>query len=177
MKIYTDINEYGVAYAILIVPALLLLLDTYFFWHHYLMHRSFFSEFSKHNIHHTVHNVSPWSAFSVHPIEGFVEILSRPLILFLIPLHPYSIISFLVLTFALNIIGHSGYEFFHKSYAKGFGTKYLSSATFHYMHHQQGNYNFSLFFNIWDRLLNTIHPDYESFYMEVKNKQKQIKIS
>lgn len=171
LKVYNEIETYGWLYAIAIVPALLVLLDTYFFWLHYLMHRPELRKISHHHIHHASHNVSPWSAFSVHPIEGFFEILSRPLILIFIPLHPYSIAAFLIITFALNIIGHSGYEFFPRNYPQSIFSKFNSCATFHYLHHQNGDSNFSLFFNFWDRIMGTMNPKYESFYAEVKKSQ------
>jgi sterol desaturase/sphingolipid hydroxylase (fatty acid hydroxylase superfamily) len=173
LKIYTDIDEYGVIYAIAIVPVLLVLLDTYFFWIHYFMHLPGKRETTHHKIHHQVRNISPWSAFSVHPMEGFVEILSRPLILIFIPLHPLSIAAFLIITFALNIIGHSGYEFFPRNFATHWTSRFNSSATFHYLHHQYENYNFSLFFNFWDRIMGTMHPRYEEFYEEVYQQRKE----
>lgn len=166
LKIYTDINEYGWAYAIGIIPVLLVLHDAYFFWSHYLMHRPWFRKYSHHHVHHMFHNVTPWAAFSVHPVEGFIEILVRPLILMLIPLHPYTIGVFAIITFTLNIIGHSGYEFFPKNYATSEFTKIKSCATFHYQHHKNGNYNFGLFLNVWDRLMGTLHPDYEKAFKE-----------
>ncbi len=166
LKIYTDINEYGWFYAIAIIPVLLVLHDAYFFWSHYLMHRPWFRKYSHHHIHHMFHNVSPWAAFSVHPVEGFIEVLVRPIILMLIPLHPYTIAVFAIITFTLNIIGHSGYEFFPKNYATSEFTKIKSCATFHYQHHKNGNYNFGLFLNVWDRLMGTLHPDYEKDFEE-----------
>ncbi|MBG09502.1 MAG: sterol desaturase [Halobacteriovoraceae bacterium] len=167
LKVYHDLDEYGLWYAILIVPVTLVLLDTYFYWIHYFMHHPKYSKKSHHYVHHLFKNVSPWSAFSVHPFEGFVEILSRPLLLLLIPLHPYSIIAFLIITFALNVIGHSGYEFFQSNYPRTPLLNLGSSATFHYLHHRDSRYNFGLFLNVWDRIMGTMHPDYEAFYDKV----------
>ena len=106
LKIYFDLDEYGIIYAFLIIPVLLIIQDTYFFWLHYLMHQRWFKRFSTHHrIHHEVQNVSPWSAFSVHPVEGFFEIALRPLILLFIPLHPSTLIIMAALTFGFNILG------------------------------------------------------------------------
>ena len=167
LKVYHDINEYGLWYAVLIVPVTLVLLDTYFYWIHYFMHHPKYAKKSHHNIHHLFKNVSPWSAFSVHPFEGFLEILSRPLLLFFIPMHPYSIAAFLIITFALNVIGHSGYEFFHGNYPRTPLLNLGSCATFHYLHHRDSRFNFGLFLSIWDRIMGTMHPDYEAFYDKV----------
>jgi len=85
LKLYFDWEAYGTIYGLLMIPALLLAHDTYFFWVHYLMHRRPFWRLSHHSVHHQFHNVTPWSAFSVHPIEGFIELLFRPVLLMAIP--------------------------------------------------------------------------------------------
>lgn len=174
LKVYHDLDEYGILYAILIVPVTLVLLDTYFFWIHYFMHHPRFAKKSNHRVHHLFKNVSPWSAFSVHPFEGLIEILSRPLLLMFIPLHPYSILAFLLITFGLNVMGHSGYEFFPKNYPRIPLLNLGSCSTFHFLHHRDSCYNFSLFLNVWDRIMGTMHPDYEKFYDEVMaNREKR----
>ena len=78
LKLYFDWQEYGTLYGLFIIPVLLLAHDAYFFWVHYLMHRTPFRRVSHHWVHHQFHNVTPWSAFSVHPIEGFVELFVPP---------------------------------------------------------------------------------------------------
>jgi lathosterol oxidase len=87
-------------------------------------------------------------------------------------MHPIDFIFFEILTFALNIIGHSGYEFFPSFFAKSPLTKMNSCATFHYLHHLNGRTNLSLFFNHWDRLMGTLHPDYEKEYEKVIDVRK-----
>lgn len=87
-----------------------------------------------------------------------------------IPMHSSTIIIFALISFSLNIIGHSGYEFFPKGFATSPFTRIKSCATFHYLHHKNGNYNLSLFFNYWDRLMGTIHPDYEKFCEQTMSK-------
>lgn len=164
LKLYFDWQERGTLYGILIIPGLLIAHDAYFFWVHYLMHRKQFWFVSHHHVHHQFHNVSPWAAFAVHPIEGFIELLFRPILLMLIPTHPFTLIAFAIVSFALNIIGHSGYELFPKSFATSPLTKYSSCATYHYLHHRNSRYNFGLFFNIWDRVLGTMDPEYPAFY-------------
>ena len=168
LKLYFEWHEYGTLYGLVIIPAVLLAQDTYFFAVHYLMHRRLFWRASHHQIHHQFHNVSPWSAFSVHPIEGFIELLFRPLLLMAVPTHPYTLLALAMLSFALNIIGHSGYELFPKNFATSPMTRFCSCATYHYLHHRHSNYNYGLFFNFWDRLLGTMHPDYPAFFAEIR---------
>ncbi len=167
LKVYLDFHRYPLWHYGILTLALLALHDAYFFWLHFLMHKTVLGQWLGHKIHHDVENVSPWSAFSVDPREGFMEVLFRPFILAVIPMHPWFFVFFEILTFALNIIGHSGYEFFPRFFAMHPLTRMKSCATFHYLHHVNGNTNFSLFLNFWDRLMGTMNPRYEQFYQAV----------
>ena len=164
LAIYTDWYEYPLWYSLAVVPVLLVLHDAYFFWRHYLMHKTSLYGWTRHNVHHGVRNVSPYSAFSVHPAEGFLELAFRPIMLIFIPVHPITLGVFLIITFSLNVIGHSGYEFFPRRYPSSPLTRLGSSATFHYLHHKDGGTNFGLFLCVWDRLMGTMHPDYDEMF-------------
>jgi sterol desaturase/sphingolipid hydroxylase (fatty acid hydroxylase superfamily) len=41
------------------------------------------------------------------------------------------------------------------------------------MHHRLVKCNYGLYFNIWDRLMNTNHPDYEKSFNQVVEKRKE----
>lgn len=172
LRVFLDFEAYPWIYHLLLVPVLLLLHDAYFFWIHWAMHKTRLGRWLRHDVHHGAHNVSPWSAFSVHPFEGLLEVAFRLITLMAIPMHPLDFLFFEILTFALNIIGHSGYEFFPRNFATSPVTRMKSCATFHYMHHQNGGTNLSLFFNHWDRLMGTLNPDYEKFYAQVMKERR-----
>ena len=174
LALYWDWNAMPWWYNLAVIPVLLVLHDAYFFWSHYLMHRQPFWKWSRHDVHHAVHNPSPYSAFSVHPAEGFVEMAFRPIILIFVPLHPITLGVFLIITFSLNVIGHSGYEFFPKNYVTSPFTRLGSSATFHYLHHKRGDKNFGLFLCVWDRLMGTMHPDYERLFAEIRSGERRV---
>jgi len=160
-RIYWDAGQYGYIYLGASVPVLLLTHDTYFYWAHRSMHRwDWMWKLCRHHIHHKFKNPSAWTAFSVHPMEGFFEIAYRPLIIMILPLHPIAILSFAMISFALNILGHSGFEIFPRGYSTFSLTKLGSSATHHFLHHREQKYNFSLYFTIWDKLMKTESSDY-----------------
>ncbi len=79
-------------------------------------------------------------------------------------LHVCHSANLFIITFALNVIGHSGYEFFPRDYSKSPLTRLNSSATFHYLHHKNGNTNFGLFLCVWDRMMGTMHPEYDAYF-------------
>jgi Delta7-sterol 5-desaturase len=43
----------------------------------------------------------------------------------------------------------------------------MNTATHHNMHHQLLKHNFGLYFNFWDRLMGTNHPEYEQRFEEI----------
>jgi sterol desaturase/sphingolipid hydroxylase (fatty acid hydroxylase superfamily) len=173
LSLFPDFHTFSWLYHGALMLGLLLLHDTYFYWIHWLMHNTSLGVWLRHDVHHQPENVSPWSAFSVHPFEGFLEVIFRLFTLWLIPMHIYDFIFFEILTFGLNIIGHSGYEFFPSNFAKSPLTRFKSCATFHFLHHKNGRTNLSLFFNHWDRWMGTLNPEYETFYKKVTNERKE----
>jgi sterol desaturase/sphingolipid hydroxylase (fatty acid hydroxylase superfamily) len=73
---------------------------------------------------------------------------------------------------SMNVMGHLGYELFPKWFLQNKISRWLNTSTHHNMHHHYGKGNYGLYFNIWDRLLGTNHPQYEKqFHDVVKHRQ------
>ena len=162
--IYTDVSDYGWVYLVVSLPLLMGLQDGYFYWMHRLMHQPRFFKLSGHHIHHQFKNPTAFSAFSVHPVEGFIEVAFRPLIICVLPLHPLVIGAFVVVSFILNVIGHCGYELFPSGYTRNPLFKIWSNATHHYLHHKRGHCNYSLYFSWWDKWMGTEAKDYHEIF-------------
>ena len=90
-----------------------------------------------------------------------VESAYFPIVIMIVPLHPIAITNFLVQAVMINVIGHLGYEIFPKFWVK---LKIFNTVTHHQMHHQTANYNFALYFTLWDRVFGTLHPNYEEVF-------------
>jgi Delta7-sterol 5-desaturase len=157
--IYTDITQYAFWYLPVSLAVLMFFNDAYFYWIHRLLHTKYFLKF--HRPHHVSHNPTPFAAFSVHPVEGFMEVAFRPLIISVLPLHPYVIAMFLLVSMSLNVYGHGGIEIFPKKWTQFLFFKYSSSPTHHFLHHKNGNYNFGLYLRVWDLWCKTENPEYK----------------
>lgn len=168
-KFYVDIHMYGVPYFIFTLVAILFIHDFYFFVTHYMMHHKKLYPII-HQIHHVSLNPTPWAAFSFHPIEAVIQIAWLPVLIAVMPLHPFVIFWWAIYMMLFNVIGHLGYEIFSMGYMRGFG-KFFFSSTFHNMHHSKNNCNFGLYFVIWDRFFGTVHSAYESTYNQIKGAQ------
>lgn len=165
-QVYKDIDAMGWWY----LPFSFLLLtiwhETWFYWAHRAMHhRSIFRHV--HAVHHKSINPSPWAAYSFHWTEAILEAAYLTTAVFMFPLHLWVIIAHTFYAMFVNVLWHSGYEFFPKGFAGGRFTKWINTSTHHNMHHSHVHGNYSLYFNVWDRLLGTNFPTYESYYEKV----------
>lgn len=159
-QIYTDQNKFGLWYLPVSFAVLMFFNDAYFYWVHRLLHTKYFLRF--HRPHHVSHNPTPFAAFSVHPVEGFLEVAFRPMIIAVLPLHPYVIGVFLLVSMSLNVYGHGGVEIFPKKWTQFLFFKYASSPTHHFLHHKNGKFNFALYLRFWDILCKTENPEYSA---------------
>lgn len=165
-QIYGKIADYGIAYFIFSIVAMIFLHDTYFYWTHRFMHlKKIFP--LVHKVHHHSLNPTPWAAFSFHPIEGFIEAAIVPLMVFIFPLHPIAILIFLLFMTALNVLGHLGFEIYPKGFTKHPLLGLNNSSTHHNMHHSLTNCNYGLYFNFWDKWMGTNHKKYHEVFEKV----------
>ena len=148
--------------------------ETYFYWMHRAVHtRKLFKHV--HRVHHMSNNPSPLAAYSFHPLEAILEGIWLPLTLFVLPIHPLVIFTYANYAMFMNIWWHLGYEFLPKGFTRGKLTGLLSTSTHHNMHHSHVNCNYSLYWNIWDRVMGTNHPDYHDYFDAVAERRAAAK--
>jgi sterol desaturase/sphingolipid hydroxylase (fatty acid hydroxylase superfamily) len=169
--IYTDFSERGGLYLVFSTLCLILFHDFYFYVTHRLMHTKFLFQYM-HRQHHKSTNPSPWAAFAFHPSEAVVQAGIVPIAVLFLPLHPFAILFFVMYSQTLNVLGHLSYEILPKWYLSKIWTKWNNTVTHHNMHHQYFNCNYSLYFNIWDKVFGTNHPDYIKNFERVKSREK-----
>jgi Delta7-sterol 5-desaturase len=168
-QFYRDISAHGIGWLVLSVPLTLLVHDTYFYWMHRLMHHPKLYK-KVHLVHHKSVNPSPWAAYAFHPSEAFIEAGIIPVLLFLMPLHPVSFLSFVTIMLWFNVYGHLGYELFPKKiYAHPLG-RWLNTSIYHNQHHERFDGNYSLYFTFWDRFCGTLRTDAAAKVAEVHDR-------
>jgi Delta7-sterol 5-desaturase len=170
--IYNDLKQYGYLYLLISGILIIICHDTYFYWAHRLMHTG--KLFSMvHQVHHHSHNPTPWASFSFHPIEVIVEFAFLPLAVFCIPLHPLVLAVWSFWMIGWNVVGHLGFELLSKNTAKHPILKFLNTSTYHNLHHQRNRGNFGLYFNLWDRWMNTTDTAYNQAFINQQNKNRE----
>jgi sterol desaturase/sphingolipid hydroxylase (fatty acid hydroxylase superfamily) len=171
-RVYTNFSDYGVGYFIFSILVFIVLHDTYFYWTHRFMHWKKIYPYV-HKIHHKSVNPTPWAAFAFHPLEAVVEVGILPIMLFLMPLHPFAILAFILYQSGMNVMGHLGFEMFPDGFASGKVTKWHNTSTHHNMHHKHVTCNYGLYFNFWDRVMGTNHERYETEFDYVRERAKE----
>lgn len=169
--IYYPIDKYGYTYYFFSMLLMILVHDAYFFWTHRFLHwKPLFK--MVHKVHHYSINPTPFSSYCFHPLEALIEIGIFPLLVFTIPYHVSAIAVFSVYTLTMNVMGHTGYEFFPKWFARHKISKWHNTATHHNMHHKFVKCNYGLYFNFWDRVMKTNHAKYEEYFEKVVDKRQ-----
>lgn len=133
--------------------------DTWFYWVHRLMHhRNLYRAF--HLTHHRSVDPSPFTAYSFAVPEALMEYMFIPPMILLVPIAPGTVSVILLIMFAKNVTGHSGFELFPRGTLQNPVLKHLTTVTHHDMHHANGGGNFGLYFTWWDRWMGTEHKHY-----------------
>ena len=176
--IYRNIHQHSMLYFWLVFPFMLIVHDTYFYWTHRLMHHPKLFTFF-HVVHHKSVNPSPWASFSFQPTEAIIESAIIYIFAFAFPIHILHLFIFLIFMTIYNVYGHLGFELFPKWFNKHWFFKWFNTSVNHNMHHQYFKGNYSLYFTWWDRIMKTLHKDYDTRFEEFCNEtiilRKEIK--
>lgn len=153
-SIYMDIEAYGYWYLPVSLLAAMVIHETYYYWVHRWMHRP--GVFSVvHKVHHDSLSPTPWTAFSFHPWESFLEALILPVILLVLPMHPVVIAVHLVVMTVSSIINHLDIEVCPPGLRKNALARLFIGATHHHLHHKEFRTNYGLYFTFWDKWMHT----------------------
>lgn len=123
--------------------------EIYSYLVHRLMHCKPFSQF--HAVHHWPSRVTPYSAYSVHPLEAILIGSSSPLYMLFFDLSLGTALVLHVTGIMFTTMIHSNYQF-----DKRVGLKILSSYNrYHQLHHLKANIHFGFINSVMDRLFKT----------------------
>ena len=160
-RMYFDVEERGMAWFVASIALTVLLHDAYFYWTHRAMHSRRLYR-AVHAAHHRSTNPTAWAAYSFGPWEALVQAGIFPLAAWTIPIHPLAFDAFMTFQVVENVLGHAGYEIFPRSLLRTPFGVLTNTPTHHVQHHQRFTANYGLYFNVWDRLMHTNHPEYTS---------------
>lgn len=113
-----------------------------------------------HQTHHIYDRPRPLTLFVLNPVEifGFGSLW-----LLVLAAHTWSwmaIVVYLLLNAAFGTLGHLGVEPFPNIWTRIPVLGRLTTSTFHGQHHQEKDFNFGFYTDIWDRMFGTLHHAY-----------------
>ncbi|MCO7222714.1 sterol desaturase family protein [Pleionea sp. CnH1-48] len=124
--------------------------ETYSYFVHRLLHLKPFSRY--HYVHHWSVRVTPWSSYSVHPIEAAFIGFSAPIFMTMFSLSLGLALLFHVGGMVFTILLHSNFKIQSNNGLIQWVFKYSQD---HSSHHRLGKFNFGFVNSFWDRVLNT----------------------
>lgn len=158
-ELYFDVERHGLFYYWLSFPLFILGDDLYF----YVLHRWLHSDFlyrTVHVVHHRSTNTNPLTGTSFHPLEAFIFYGYPVLVAAVVPIH-FDVVNFLSwFTFIFVTYGHSGFDILPKLFRRRPMIYVWNGPLHHALHHREGRFNFSKYFNLWDSVFKTNHPGY-----------------
>lgn len=169
-QIYTNLSDYPLWWLPVSLVLAMLVHDTYFYWMHRAVHHPKLFK-HVHLVHHQSVNPSPLAAYSFHALEAVLEAAAAPLVFLLLPLHPVVIIPYVLVTMAINVYGHLGYEIAPRWFRRSFLFEIMNTSVHHNLHHAKFVGNYGLYFRIWDRLMGTEHPQYVEEYDKIQERR------
>ena len=152
--LYYNISDYGWFYYFAIIPIILLSYDLYFFMVHLLIHNKRLFKII-HLVHHQSKTISPFAAYSMHPIETIMLHGGLITLFFLFPIHTTHVYIWVITSLVYSSYLHLGYEVFSDRFLNSKIGRLLCTSTAHAKHHQFFNGNYGFYTLIWDKIFNT----------------------
>lgn len=163
----------GLGMDLLILAAIIIAHDAYFYWTHRMMHHPrLFRHF--HRVHHRSITPTPWAAYSFAMPEAAVMFMFVPLWQFFVPTPGWVMVVWLNFQIMRNAMGHAGFEFFPRWWLASPLTRWINTTVHHDLHHNGGfNTNYGLYFTWWDKWMGTEHPRYREKFLEVTGRTQR----
>jgi sterol desaturase/sphingolipid hydroxylase (fatty acid hydroxylase superfamily) len=149
---------------------LLLVMDLVMYLLHLLIHHSVFYK-PVHAFHHVYDKPSPIDLFVLSPLEAFAFGALWLILIFFYTCNFYAVVAYLITNVVFGMLGHLSVEPFPRKWLRIPVLNLVCTSTFHYIHHQDGRYNFGFYTTIWDQVGKTLAPDYKEQF--IKNKENQ----
>ena len=149
-KLFVEVwpSSFGVLLTQILV--FIIFYESYSYFVHRLLHTKFFRKV--HAVHHWSVRVTPWSAYSVHPLEAAFIGMSAPIFMLLFPMSLGVTLILHVFGMMFTILLHANY---HASLSSFISKRIADYAVYHASHHQIADANFGFINSFWDRLFNT----------------------
>lgn len=108
-----------------------------------------------HGVHHRSVRVTPWSGYSVHPLEAVVIGMTLPMFMLLVPLGVGTAFVLHALGMLFTTCIHCNYELLPDRPVDHWLRRLIDDPAYHRLHHTRGNVNYGFTSRVMDRLFGT----------------------
>ena len=172
-EMYFNLADRGWLYFMFSVLVGIVGYDSWFYWQHRALHTPWLFRHA-HAIHHRSHNPTPLATFAHHPIETFFGNAYFVLLVMVFPIHPLALGLVGLQIVGVGLIAHSGYEFYPAGFTRHGVLRWHNTSTHHNMHHSHIACNYGSTFSYWDRLMGSLHRDYDETFDAIKARGAQL---
>ncbi|NJP11890.1 MAG: sterol desaturase family protein [Leptolyngbyaceae cyanobacterium RU_5_1] len=159
--LYVDLHKYGLWYPGASFAAVLILQDVYFYFIHRVFHHPLLFKWL-HRGHHRSGDPTPWTSFAFDLPEAIIQALFLVGVVFIVPLPFITLVAVLMTMTVWTVLNHLGFELFPASFPRHWLGQWFIGPTHHSIHHRQYRVHYGLYFTLWDKLLGTHDPNYET---------------
>ncbi|TKY84663.1 hypothetical protein EX895_006565 [Sporisorium graminicola] len=145
-KLYGNIAEHGLAYAVLSVPLFLVFTDFLIYWVHRIEHHPRLYK-HVHKPHHKWLVPTPFASHAFHPVDGYVQSLPYHIFPFVFPLHRVLSICLFVFVNLWSILIHDSDMICNSPLEK-----IINGPSHHTLHHLFFTCNYGQYFTVCDRM-------------------------
>jgi sterol desaturase/sphingolipid hydroxylase (fatty acid hydroxylase superfamily) len=149
-ELFVGIIPLSITQLLIEVLVFTLFYETYSYFVHRLLHIKQFRKL--HSVHHYSVRTTPWSAYSVHPIEALLIGISAPIFMLIFPVHLSVIFAFHILGVVFTLLIHSNLKLNGSNIFCQLFNRYTDC---HSTHHSIGNVNFGFINSFWDHCFKT----------------------
>jgi Delta7-sterol 5-desaturase len=172
-QVYTTFSDYHPLVAIGMLPLLWLIDDAWFYAVHRLLHANKFLFKHVHAVHHRSVAVNPFTSLSFHWLEPFLLTLWVIPVIFIVPIYAPVLAVLQLIGLLDNIKSHLGYEIY-PAWLNRSPLRFLTTSTYHNLHHTKFKGNYGVHFRFWDKLCATELPVYEATFDEVQRRKSAL---
>jgi Delta7-sterol 5-desaturase len=169
-KLYYTWSDHHPLIAVLGIPVLLLIDDAWFYWMHRVLHHPRIYRYVHHE-HHLSQDVNPFTSLSFHWLEPILLTIWIVPASFVFPI--YAPVLGIVQIYGMldNIKSHLGYEIYPSWFNRS-PLRFMTSSTYHNLHHTKFRGNYGVHFRFWGWLMGTELPQYEPTYEEIQARKR-----
>ncbi|KAE8226552.1 hypothetical protein CF326_g7688 [Tilletia indica] len=145
-KLYHNIDDYGMIYAVLSVPFFLIFTDVCIYWIHRLEHHPRLYKHI-HKPHHRWIIPTPFASHAFHPLDGYAQSLPYHIFVYIFPLHRWIYMGLFVFVNLWSILIHDSDMICNTPLEN-----IINGPSHHTLHHIHFNVNYGQYFVWSDRL-------------------------